>query len=157
MVLPSVQSLLWQTLDQRGVGHAAGLAHRLQPVSSARLFQSTQQVAGQPDAGRSDGLSERDSAAEHVHPFGIWPELLLPSQHHRRERFIDLEGVDVANADTGSAKQLLGCRNDTGQLQDRVVSRYGEMRDGGAWRQAEDTGSLLFGDQHGARAVADLT
>ena len=59
--------LFWlEPLDQRGVGHAAGLAHGLQPVTSNSIFATQLADCQEAPARRADWVAERDGAAKPV-------------------------------------------------------------------------------------------
>ena len=74
---------------------AAAHAHQAQ-VGFAQ-FQFGDHAGDQARPGGADGMSERDRSAVDVDPFGVGFQFALPRQHHRGERLVDLEQVDVAD------------------------------------------------------------
>ena len=59
-------------------------------------------------AGAAERMAEGDGAAVHVDLAHVGLELLLPGQHDRGERLVDLEQVDVVDGETASLEHLLG-------------------------------------------------
>ena len=57
------RSRLTQTLDDRGVGHAAALAHRLQPVPPATLLEGVDQCGHDASAAGAQRVADGDGAA----------------------------------------------------------------------------------------------
>src|SRR5215469_12342818 len=57
-VLPALQAL-----DDGGVGHAAALAHGLQPVPSAALFERVDQRGHDPSTAGAQWMADGDGAA----------------------------------------------------------------------------------------------
>ena len=84
------------------------------------------------------------------------PVLLLPGQHDRGERLVDLEQVDVVDGQAGLGQHLLGGRDRTGEHHHRVDAGEGEGVEPGPRAEAELVGLLLAHDQHGGGAVGDL-
>ncbi len=77
--------------DTRG-----GQAARQAPA--AELEDERQQ---QPCPGHAERVAERDGAAVHVDPLPIEAELFLDRQVLRRERFVDLDEIDVLQGEPG--------------------------------------------------------
>src|SRR5437588_8981656 len=86
-----------EAFDDGGVGHAAALAHRLQPVPTAAALQLVEHRGHELRAGGAERVPYGDGASVRVHVFLEPPvvdaELLLPRQHHRGERLVDLHHV----------------------------------------------------------------
>jgi hypothetical protein len=57
---------LAQSLDDGGVGHAAALAHRLQPVPTAPLFKRIHKCGHDAGTARAQWMSDRDRPAVDV-------------------------------------------------------------------------------------------
>ena len=55
-----------EALDDRDVGLAAALAHRLQAVAAAGALELVEQRRHEPGAGRADRVAERDATAVDV-------------------------------------------------------------------------------------------
>ena len=91
-------------LDDRDVGLAAALAHRLQAVAAAGALELVQQRGHQPGAGRAERVAERDRAAVDVDLGEVGAGLLLPREHDRRERLVDLDEVDVVERHARSSR-----------------------------------------------------
>src|SRR5918998_4189663 len=87
-----------QALDDRDVGLAAALAHRLQAVAAAGAFELGEQGGHQAGAGGAERVAEGDRAAVHVDLGEVGPGLPGPGEHHRGERLVDLHEVDVVEA-----------------------------------------------------------
>jgi hypothetical protein len=77
------RSRLTQTLDDRRVGHPAALAHRLQRVASAALFESVDH--GRHDAGTAgpEWVADGDGTAVHVCLGQISTDVLCPRKDDR--------------------------------------------------------------------------
>src|SRR6516165_6219818 len=79
-----------EALDDRDVGRAAALAHRLQPIAAADALELVEHGGEQLGPGGAQGMAEGDRASVGVDLLGIGLDLLEPSQHNWRERLIDL-------------------------------------------------------------------
>jgi DNA-binding winged helix-turn-helix (wHTH) protein len=93
--------------DDGGVGLAATLAHGLQAQPAAGPLQFVQQLGHQDRAGGAQRVTERDGPAVRVRLLQRCPGLRRPGQQHRRERLVDLEGVDVVDAEPGLPESAL--------------------------------------------------
>src|ERR1700692_4647054 len=67
-----------ESLEDRGVGLAAALAHGLQAVPAAAALQLVPQLGGQDGAGGAERVAERDRAAVDVRLLRRRAGLLLP-------------------------------------------------------------------------------
>src|SRR4051794_39609790 len=77
---PGQDVTVLQALDDRGVGHAAALAHRLQAVTAAGALELVEQRRHEAGAGAAERVAERDGAAVHVDLAHVGVVLLLPRQ-----------------------------------------------------------------------------
>src|SRR5271167_2485975 len=89
-------------LDDRGVGHAAGLTHRLQAVAQTVGAEVMNESGHQDRAGRSERMPHADGAAERIEMVEFGAGLDPPRQWYRREGLVDLEGIDVPDAQPGA-------------------------------------------------------
>ncbi len=87
--------------------------------------------------GGAERVAEGDGAAVGVDPVGVGVELLLPGQHDRGEGLVDLEDVDVVDADAGALEQALGGVDRAGEHQHRVDADQAGVDDPGPRPQAE--------------------
>src|SRR3954447_3418124 len=131
----SCMSPLLQTLDDRDVGLTATFAHRLQPVPAAGAFELVQQCGHQPRAGCAEGMPERDRAAVDVDLGEVGARLLLPREHHGRERLVDLDEVDVVEAPPRLRQRVCSGRDGRGEHPHGVVASHREVMDAGARRE----------------------
>ncbi len=59
---------LAQAFDDGGVGHAAALTHRLQPIPTATLLQCIHECGHDTGTAGAERVADSDSAAIHVRP-----------------------------------------------------------------------------------------
>src|SRR5438309_1407939 len=88
-------------------------AKRRQRALAAALFQSMDGRQGQPGARHAQRMAERDGAAMRVDVLGIVgkPELAQAYQRLRREGFVDLDQVEVADLELQPLHQFPGRRD----------------------------------------------
>src|SRR6516162_4819793 len=103
LVLPALQAL-----DDGGVGHAAALAHRLQAVPAAALFERVDQRGHEAGAAGAERVADRDGAAVDVGLCQIRAGVVGPRHHDGRERLVHLEQVDVVQRQPGTLQHLFG-------------------------------------------------
>ena len=77
-------------------------------------------------------MAERDRAAVDVDLRRIDVERLQEAQHHRGERFVDLEQIDVGDAHARTREHLLGHVDRAGEHDRRLGADIGEGADAGA-------------------------
>ena len=82
-------------------------------------------------------------------------EVLLELQHHRRERLVQLEQVDVVDRQARAVEHLAGGRGRAGEHDDRVGAAGGGGHDARPRRQALRRARLLAADEHQRGAVDD--
>src|SRR4051812_10968664 len=115
-----------QALDDGGVGQAATLAHRLQPVTAAGALQLVEERGHELRARAPERVTEGDGATVDIDLVHVGMVLLLPGQHHGGERLVDLEQVDVVDGEAGPLQRLGGGRDGTGEHGDGVHAGQGE-------------------------------
>src|SRR5215472_14725199 len=91
-----VRSASSKALDDAGGGHGAASTHRDQGGGRVTPFQLVQGGGEQAGAGAAHRVAERDGAAVDVDLVRVGLVHAQPGQHHRGERLVDLEQVDVA-------------------------------------------------------------
>src|SRR5918994_3779363 len=143
-------------LDDRGVGEPAALTHRLKPVPAARPLELVEQRRHQLRARRTQRMPERDRAAVDVGPGEVGAVLLLPRQHHRGERLVDLEQIDLVERQSRPLHDLRRRRDRPLQHRHRIGPDHRETVEAGAWPQAERLRLLGAHDQYRRRAIGDL-
>src|ERR1700731_5066630 len=109
-----------EPLDDRDVGGAAALAHRLQAVAAAGAFQLVEHGGEKLCPGGTQRMTECDRATVWVDLFRVGLDLLEPGQHDRRERLVDLYRVDVVDGQPGLLECVAGGRNRSGEHEYRV-------------------------------------
>ena len=122
-------------------------------IPAMQFFERSQY---QPGTGHPDGMSQSDGAAERVDSRRIRPGLFDPCEHDRGEGFVDFEGVDLIDRQSGPFEELCSRRHDRCEHHDRITARKREMRDGGSWPQAQLRGYGLFHNEHGRGAISHL-
>src|SRR3954468_21203789 len=147
---------LGQALDDGGVGLAAALAHRLQAVAAAGALELVQERRHQPGPGRPQRVAERDRAAVHVDLGQVGAGLLLPREHHRRERLVDLDEVDVVDRQAGLLQGVRRRGDRRREHVDRVGTAYREMVHAGAGSEVVLLERALADHEDRGRTVRDL-
>ena len=100
-------------------------------------------------------MPEGDGPAVDVDAVVIDVEGLHEAQHHRGERFVHLEEVDVANAHPGGGEYPLRRRDRAGQHDRRVRADPGAGADAGARREAVPVAEGARADEDGGGAIDD--
>src|SRR5580704_12408936 len=137
IVRRSAAEPVWsQDLDDRRVGHAAALAHRLEPPPAAGSAQMMDQGSQQPRPRASERMPERDRAALWVDEFAVGAGLGLPSEDNRGECLVDLERVDIADAEPGPGQDLLGGRYRAGKHGHRIAADHSHRVHTRQWRKS---------------------
>ena len=130
-----------QPLDDRHVGLAAALAHRLQAVAAAACARA-RSAASSSAARRSRraGGRARSRRRSRSPSLEVRAGLLLPGEHDRRERLVDLDQVDlVASSCRPSSSACARRRDRRRQHADRIVAAH---RGGGCARAASARASF---------------
>src|SRR5207248_2004394 len=84
-----------QALDDGDVGLAAAFAHGLEAVTPAGALELVEQRGHEAGTSGAERVTEGDGAAVHVDLAEVEPGFLLPREHDRGERLVDLDEVDV--------------------------------------------------------------
>ena len=115
-----------------------------------------QQRRHQPGAGAAQGVAQGDGSPARVDPRRVGPGLGQPGPDHRPERLVDLERVDLVQAEPGPLQHPGGRRDRSGQHGDRVDPGPGDRVHPGQ-RAPAVTGRHLAGrDEQRGGAVGDL-
>src|SRR5882724_11823124 len=106
---------LGPSLDDHSVSQTARLADHLEAEAAVALLQRIEKRRGQSSPGRAQRMAKGDGSPVDVDLAEIGPDLAGPRQHHRGERLVDLEQVDVSKAEPRAGQQLAGSRDDGGE------------------------------------------
>src|ERR1041384_6417296 len=93
--------------EQAGRAHATANAHRHDAVAAASAAQAMQERRGELGSRTPQGVTERDRAAIDVQPIIRDAELTPTVDGLGRERLVDLEAVDVFDAEARLRQKLL--------------------------------------------------
>jgi hypothetical protein len=93
---------------------AAADAERGDAAFQIMRFERVQQRDDQAGAGGADGMAERAGAAIDVEFLAGNSEIALCRHRHHRERLVDLEQVDIADAPADLVEQLADRRDRRG-------------------------------------------
>src|SRR5688572_30455346 len=77
-------------------------AHRCDAVASAAAVHLVHERRGHARARAADGMAERDRAAVDVHAGGVEAELADAGERLGGERLVELDEVDVGDAQAGA-------------------------------------------------------
>jgi hypothetical protein len=137
-------------------GHRAAGAHGDEGGGRVPSLQFVQGGGHQPSAGAAHRVAERDGAAVDIDPVRIGPVHALPGQHHRRERLVDLEQVNIADRHAAAVEHPFGGRDRPVQVVVRLGPEEALGDDPGARRDAQRLRPAGLQQQHRGRAVGDL-
>src|ERR1700730_897090 len=112
-------------LDDGGHAHAAADAQRDQRATGVAALELVAHGAGDHRAGGAQRVAHRDGAAVDVELVVGNVEVLLELQHHRRERLVQLEQVDVIDRQARAVEHLARGGGRAGE-QDEPVRAAGE-------------------------------
>ena len=107
-------------------------------------------------AGAAERMAERDRAAVHVQPLRIDRQLLQAREHLRRERFVQLDEIDLIERQSRELQHLPDRRDRTDAEQLRLDAGRRERDEPRQRRQAALARAGRRGDDHRRRAVARL-
>src|SRR5215212_10146908 len=110
-------------LDDGGYAHAAADAQRDQRATGVAALELVDHGAGDHGAGGTQRVAHGDRAAVDVELLVGNVQVLLELQHHRRERLIQLEQVDVVDRQPGAVEHLAGGRRRAGQHDHGIRAR----------------------------------
>src|SRR3954454_20853375 len=97
-----------EPFDDRDVGLAAALAHRLEAVAPAGPLQFVEQRRHELRAGSPDRMAERDGAAVDVHRREVGADVLGPRERDRGKRLVDLDQIDVVERHSRAVQGVAG-------------------------------------------------
>ena len=135
--------------------HAAADAEGGQPVAQLAPFQLVHQRAEDHRPGRAQRVAECDRAAVDVDLLGRYPQVAQELQHHRGERLVDLEQVDVLDAEAGPVERLTGGRRRPGEHDGGLLGDHAGSDHPGSRPQPGGLPGPLAADQHQRRPVHD--
>jgi len=101
-------------------------------------------------------MPERNGPAVDVHLVVKNVQFLHPGEHHRRERLVDLDQVDVVHRHAGLLQGMAGGRDRSGQHPHRIVGQHRQVMDAGPRRQLVLGERTVGGDQQRGGSVGDL-
>src|SRR5690606_7166863 len=143
------------SFNDRRDTHAATYTESGQAVTQVAFFQFVEQGAEDGAAGGAQRVAHGDGAAVDV-------DLVLANAHVLHElhddggkRLVDLEQVDVLDAQTGLGQRLAGGRRGAGEHDGRVGAGHGGGDDSRTGLEAQLLALGLGADQHQRRAVDD--
>src|SRR5713226_6747902 len=119
----------------------ATTAHGDEPDGPVDALELVEGARDQPGAGAADRVAEGDGATVGVDGLGVGGELTLPREHHRCERLVDLDGVDVGHGDARARQELVRRIHRSGEHEHRVDADEALGGDAGAGGEPEDAGS----------------
>ena len=93
--------------------------------------------------GGADGMTERDRPAVDVEPIEVEAELPVTRQDLSRERFVELDQIDVVQAEAGLIQELSN-RRDGSDAHDGGVDAGGGVADDARHRLDTERRGLVF-------------
>src|SRR5439155_23456541 len=93
-------------LEHPGPALSAADAHRDEAVALLAAEHLVGQRAGQPRAGHTERMPDRDRAAVDVEPLGIDAEPVAAVDHLDGERLVQLPEIDVLDLETVPPEEL---------------------------------------------------
>src|SRR5271169_6645412 len=143
------------SLDDGRDTHAAADAQRDQRTAGVTPFELVDHGSGDHGAGSAQRVAHGDGSAVDVQLLVGDVQVLLELQHHRCERLVELEQVDVVNGQAGAVQHLTSGRGGPGQHDDRIGATGGGGHDACPRSQALRLAGGLGTDQHQCGAVDD--
>ena len=104
-------SCAYRSLDRERHAHAAADAQRRQAAARAAALQLVQKRDHDPRAGRADRMPEGNRTAVDVQPIGRDGRVAQHGQHLRGERLVQLDQIEVVDAEADPIAQLLNRRH----------------------------------------------
>ena len=83
-------------------------------------------------------------------------KFFLPCQHHRGERFVDLNEVDVVDGEAGALQHFVRCRNRCGEHVARIIASKREVHETSAGGETQLVALFFAHDENGRGTVGDL-
>ncbi len=142
-------------LDDRGDPLADADAHRGEAVAAAGPAQLVGEHRDEPAAAHPERMAERDRPTVHVHLGGIEPELVDAHERLARERLVELDEIEVVDADPGPFERLARGRHGPDPHDRRVHPGDGRRHHAGQRTQAELAGRVRLDEQDRRRAIVD--
>src|SRR5205823_9022662 len=134
---------LAKPLDEHGLSHAAGHAHRLDPQRAVERAQTVDQRGHDARAGHPKGVAEGYGATERIEPLLRNAELVPARNDLGRERLVDLDHVDVVDLDAGLLEQRPDGRDRTEAHDLGPDRRHRRAQDPRLRRETEALGLLV--------------
>src|SRR4029453_15340701 len=91
-----------EALDDGAGAEATAAAHAHEADVAVDALELVERLGHEDGARAAQRVTQGDGAAVDVGALDVGAELTLPGQHHRGERLVDLEQVDVADAHAGA-------------------------------------------------------
>ena len=129
----------------------AANAHRLDPVASVAVFESIEQSGHDSGAGHAEWVTKRDRPAVHVQFLFWYPELVCRTENLNGECFVDLEQVDVVDAELGTFERFADGFDRAESHDLGVEARNRTRNDTCEWLDPE-FGSSRVGHDHDCRS-----
>src|SRR5215207_2704034 len=143
-------------LDERAGAQPAAATHRDERQRPVGAFELVHGFRHEERTGASERVAQRDCAAVGVGALEIGAELALPREHHRCERLVDLDQVDVGHRHAGPRQEALRRDDGSREHEDGVDADEAGVDDPRPGPQPECPGLLGGRHQQGGCAVADL-
>ena len=131
-------------------------SHMVCRPQRARALELAEQRRHEPRTRAAERVTEGDRAAVHVDLLHVGVVLLRPREHHRSERLVDLDQIDLIERHLRPLEHLRRRRDRTGEHRDRVDAGERERVEAGARLEPELRRLLLAHDEHRGRTVGDL-
>src|SRR5882757_6801804 len=107
-------AMVLNPLDDGRNAHAAADAQRDEGTLGAAALELVDHGSGDHGAGGAEWVAHRDGTTVDVELLVGDVQVLLELQHHRGERLVQLEQVDVVDRQAGTVQHLAGGRGGTG-------------------------------------------
>src|SRR4029079_15203725 len=98
--------LAGRPLEQRGHALADADAQRREAVAAVAAAELVQERHDEARAAHSERMAERDRAAVDIDPLRVEAQLTDDREALRRERLVQLDEIDILDADTRPLEQL---------------------------------------------------
>ena len=142
-------------LEQRGLALPDADAEGREPVAAAAAAQLVQERDDEARAAHPERMAERDRAAVDVHALRVEAELADHREALRRERLVQLDEVEVGDADAGPREQLAHGRHRPDAHHARIDAGDGAADEAAEGLGAERARLLLARDHERGGAVVE--
>src|SRR5687767_11087312 len=155
-ILSTANPVLLKPLKDSRRAHATADAHRYQPIAAAAPLHLVHERRRQLCARTPERMAQRNRAAVDVQLVRIDRQLLQTRQHLRRERFVQLDQIDLVERQAGDLQRFPDCRDrtDAEQLRRDACRRVGDKPR--QRLQAVRSRVIRGGNDNGGGAVARL-